>query len=644
MALNSYSEAPNDWSTIRDIVRAANPRAVIAFSYGGNEQACIRNGVDDFTAGDTWSKQDLGRLTPRNRPAQGGILWHGKIYCGNVYHGQGDANQFSDRELIDWISTCNGQGGVCTLDWPFDPRTGLIKEFGFAQMKRLAAALKADEPAAKRTTYQPTWESLDRRPVAQWWLDAKFGVYVHWTLASVPAWGNHSSFYWPNLLKSREMESAGPRPPKNDIAEEYVGLWPFHARTYGPDFKFQDFAPMFRAEAFDPDRWADVFARSRARYVVLTAKHHDGFCLWPSAEATRSWGRPWNAMDVGPRQDLVGRLTESVRRRGLRMGLYYSFFEWYNPIWLADRPRFVRDHMQPQLRDMITRYRPDVLWADGEWDAPEGLWQSRDFLAWLFNESGAPEIVVNDRWGQGCRHKHGGFYTTEFTPGMKDGGHPWEENRTLTRPRAYDAEGRPLWYDWVYNRQLGLESFYSARELVLTLVDTVSRGGNLLLNVGPTPDGRLRVIEEERLLQIGDWLKVNGEAIFGTRPWTRPCQWSAGERPRIDYGCEWRVNYDIDAIAGRPASGRAVVEAFFTAKGDAVYAILPWWPAGRVVLQDIRPSGETVVTMLGLEKPLTWAPADGGVAVEVPQVSVDRMPCAHAYTLKLTGVKAAASR
>jgi alpha-L-fucosidase len=505
----------------------------------------------------------------------------------------------------------------------------------------MASSTRADGPAVseKGPTYAPTWESLDARPVAPWWLDAKFGVYVHWTLASVPGWGNHSSFYWPNLLKSRKMEADGPRPAKNDIAEEYVGLWQFHVRNYGQDFQYQDFAPLFRAEAFDADRWAAAFDRSQAKYVVLTAKHHDGFCLWPSAEANKSWGRPWNAGDIGPKQDLVGKLTAAVRRRGMKMGFYYSFYEWYNPLWLADRPRFVRDHMQPQLRDLVTRYMPDVLWADGEWDAPESLWKGREFLAWLFNESPAPEIVVNDRWGSDCRHKHGGFYTTEFTPGMKDGRHPWEENRTMTRPRAYDAEGRPLWYDWVFNRQLTLENYYSARELVLTLVDTVSRGGNLLLNVGPSPDGRLQVIEEERLSQIGDWLKVNGEAIFGTRPWVTSCQWSAGARPPIDYNRQWRYAYDIDAIAGKPSAERAAVEAFFTAKGDTLYAILPWWPSHPVVLRDVRPSKRIVATMLGSAGPLKWSSTEEGVVVEVPPLSVDQRPCEHAYTIKLEHVE-----
>jgi hypothetical protein len=142
--LNSYRDPPDDWSEIGRIVRAANPDAVIAFSYGGNEEACIRKGVDDFAAGDTWSRLDLKRLTPHNLPAQAGVLWHGKIYCGNIYHGQGDSNQFTDDQLIDWIKKCNAQGGICTLDWPLDPKTGLLKDFGFQQLKRVAAAVKPD--------------------------------------------------------------------------------------------------------------------------------------------------------------------------------------------------------------------------------------------------------------------------------------------------------------------------------------------------------------------------------------------------------------------------------------------------------------------------------------------------------------------
>lgn len=142
---NSYQESPEDWWAIERIVHGANPKAVIAFSFGANEQGCLRKGIDDYTGGDTWSKQNLIHLTPANLPAQQGILWHGKIYCGDVYHGQGQANQFSDRELVDWISTCNRAGGVCTLDWPFDPKTGLLKDFGLAQLKRVAQAVTGSQ-------------------------------------------------------------------------------------------------------------------------------------------------------------------------------------------------------------------------------------------------------------------------------------------------------------------------------------------------------------------------------------------------------------------------------------------------------------------------------------------------------------------
>jgi len=141
---DTYESPPDDWLAIQSIVRSANPAALIAFSYGRNEQACICKGVDDFTGGDTWSKQDLARLIPARLPAQQGLLWHGKIFCGNVYHGQGDTNQFTDQQLIDWIRTCNHQGGVCTLDWPFDPKTGLLKDFAFAQLKRISQAVRQD--------------------------------------------------------------------------------------------------------------------------------------------------------------------------------------------------------------------------------------------------------------------------------------------------------------------------------------------------------------------------------------------------------------------------------------------------------------------------------------------------------------------
>jgi alpha-L-fucosidase len=256
-------------------------------------------------------------------------------------------------------------------------------------------------------------------------------------------------------------------------------------------------------------------------------------------------------------------------------------------------------------------------------------------LQWLFNESNDRDIVVDDRWGNNCRHKHGGYYTTEFAAGMSDAQHPWEENRTTVRPVKYDAQGRPFGYEWVVNRQKTLADFYTPWELVLTLVDTVSRGGNLLLNIGPTADGRIMAIQEERLLQIGDWLKVNGEAIYGTKPWRKSCQWSSGERPKIEYNQEWRVRYDIREIAGRPEPGKATVEAFYTTKGNTLYAIVPRWPAGKLALQNVKLAKSAKVTMLGVERPLDWKATSSGVEIEIPRLSVDELPCEYAYVIKL---------
>ena len=163
--------------------------------------------------------------------------------------------------------------------------------------------------------YEPTWESLDSRPIPEWFGNEKFGIFIHWGVYSVPAWirvqeGRYASYaewYYARVMG------------------ELRGDEEFHEKTFGEGFEYRDFAPMFTAGLFDPDLWASLFAESGARYVVLTSKHHDGFCLWPT---TSPFKENWNSMDVGPRRDLLGELTESVRAQGLRMGLYYSLIEW----------------------------------------------------------------------------------------------------------------------------------------------------------------------------------------------------------------------------------------------------------------------------------------------------------------------------
>src|SRR5579859_4319578 len=332
-----------------------------------------------------------------------------------------------------------------------------------------------------QTTFLPNWESLDRRPVPQWYLDAKFGIEFHWGLYSVPAWAPpHASLPYAEWYCKETSEKS----------PTHV-WWQFHKANYGPSFDYQEFAPMFRAELFNAAQWADLFARSGAKYIVPTSKHHDGFCLWPSIEATRDWGRAWNSVDTGPHRDLLGEMAEAVRKRGLRFGVYYSLYEWFNPIYLTNREAYVSNHMAPQFRDLVTHYEPAVIYTDGEWDMDSKEWRSPELVAWLFNESPCKDyVVINDRWGKETRHCHGGFYTTEYGAGMKDDSHPWEES---------DGMG----YSYGYNRAENIEDYKSARQLVLMLCDLVSRGGNFFLDIGPRADGGIPVIMQERLLQMG---------------------------------------------------------------------------------------------------------------------------------------------
>ncbi|MBP1635945.1 MAG: Alpha-L-fucosidase [Acidobacteria bacterium] len=466
--------------------------------------------------------------------------------------------------------------------------------------------------------YQPTWESIDQRATPAWFTDAKFGIFIHWGTYSVPAYapvipGNlaYAEWYWNAMTRGRDDPKAG---------EVQAGTWAFHQRQYGADFPYERFAAQFRAELFDPDHWADVFARSGARYVVLTSKHHEGFALWPSREASAIWGRPWNASETGPKRDLLGDLSAAVRRRGLRMGYYYSLYEWYNPVWLADKPRYVREHVFPQFKDLVTRYKPSIIFSDGEWDLPSADWHSPELLAWLFNDSPVKdEVVINDRWGSDSRHKHGGYWTTEYTPGMSGMDHPWEESRGMG-------------FSYGYNRAERLEHYRTGRELVIMLVDLVSRGGNLLLDIGPAADGTIPVVMEERLAQIGGWLQVNGEAIYGTRPWTTTRQWSAGEVPSTDYNKEFESAYDVAALTAPPAAGKAAIDAFFTAKGKDVYAILPRWPGRRFSVKGV--AGVRSVTLLGAGSPLAFVAGGDAVSIELPDVP-EALRQQPAWVLKL---------
>lgn len=455
--------------------------------------------------------------------------------------------------------------------------------------------------------YQPNWKSLDTRKVPEWYTNAKFGIFIHWGVYSVPAFakkGTYSEWYQHAL---RQGDSATVK---------------YNRENFG-DRSYYDLARDFKADLFNPDEWAHLIEKSGAKYIVLTSKHHDGFCLWPSKIADRDWGFPWNAKEVGPHRDLLGDLFKAIRKTSVHPGMYYSLYEWYNPLWLNNRNEFVEKHTWPQMKDLINTYKPDVFWTDGGWDAPDKTWKSEEFLAWVYNESPVKDSVVTfDRWGTDVRFHHGGVYTPEYQPDKDFKGHAWEESRGMGASYGYNR----MEDAWDYN---------SAQSLVLQLIDKVSRGGNFLLDIGPDAHGKIPPIMQERLLQIGDWMDINSEAIYNTERWKTSSQWSAG---RQDYKAKKGDNDLLLKITVDPDPGYAVKEIFYTynATSNSLYAIFPKYPGNKkLVLKDIQlPKGATI-TLLSTKSNLHWQQHGKNLVVTLPDYDPEKMKSPYAFVIRI---------
>ncbi|XP_046581898.1 alpha-L-fucosidase-like [Haliotis rubra] len=439
--------------------------------------------------------------------------------------------------------------------------------------------------------YDPTWESLDQRPLPAWYDEAKFGIFLHWGVFSVPSFaGAWFQEFW---LHKRA-----------DVVK-------FMKDNYRPGFTYADFAAQFTAEFYNPDQWAEIFNASGARYVVLTAKHHEGFCNWPTKHSFN-----WNAMDVGPHRDLVGDLAKSMARRSirkksiLRFGIYHSLFEFVNPYFKQDQRNkfktqdFVRFKTMPELYELVNLYHPDVVWSDGQWMAPSSYWNSTHFLAWLYNDSPVKDTVVtNDRWGSDTLCKHGGYFTCrdKFNPGVLLE-HKFEDATTI------DKRG------WSYRRDAQLEDFRTIQQLIDQLVTVVSCGGNFLLNAGPTADGMISPIFEERLRQMGQWLKVNGDAIYKTQPWTT-------QNDTVTPGV-WYTSKK-------------------SATGISVYAITLHWPRGdNLELAAPQAGPATKVALLGYPGYFDFqAGATSGMTIMIPAIPANGLPCQWAWVFRLDNLQ-----
>lgn len=478
--------------------------------------------------------------------------------------------------------------------------------------------------------YQPTIESLSTHPVPDWFQDAKLGIFVHYGLFSVPGWAVASQGDINETI--HKLGFAG-HFRNNPYAEWYLNTLripgspteEYHRRTYGAGFSYDDFVPHFNeANArWDPEAWAGLFQKAGARYVVLTSKHCESFLLWPSAHPN-----PFKK-DYTARRDVVGELASAVRGRGMRMGIYYcGGFDWtFNtrPITVAadmllsiPQSQAYVDYCTAHWRELVERYQPAVMWGDVGYPSRADV---LGLFAHYYNT--IPDGVINDRfyhvnlgllgklaWFPGVRGLisraieralerrevnilplHCDFRTPEYAAFAEIREKKWESCRGLG-------------YSFGYNRSETAEHMLSVEGLVHLLIDIVSKNGNLLLNVGPMADGTISALQVERLEGLGSWLAVNGEAIFGTRPWKTSS-----------------------------AQTREGIELRFTCTPEALYAILLGVPAGnQVTLSGLCGGAETRVHLLGCEPALAWRQADDGITIDLP----DRLDPTPALALKLT--------
>lgn len=436
------------------------------------------------------------------------------------------------------------------------------------------------------------WDAIKtQHPYPQWFSDAKLGIFIHWGLYSVPSF-SHPEGYAEWFYRGLMLEDS------NRVN--------FMKKNYGENFQYRDFVPLFKGELFDADEWADLFQRAGAKYIILVTKHHDGYCLWDSKYAPE-----WNSVVSGPHRDIVGEVSKAVREKGIRLGFYYSLPEWTNPrhIWTVDPndsiADYVDNHMIPQFKELLTKYRPTLLFTDGEWDNTAEQWHAKELISWYYNLMGS-EAIVNDRWGHGADY---GFKTPEYKGAIMDTTRPWAECRGIGR-------------SFGFNRNEPLENYLSSDELIRHFVKLVAAGGGMTLNVGPAADGKIPMLQQERLVDLGQWLKVNGEAIYGSRP----------------YGqiYEYRVEtiYENDSV-------RTVKEPIvcYTRQGSTVYAIALDFPDDQLVLNIPVPKKGTRVSLLGCDRALPWKYKNGQLIIDTRSIRPGDLPCRAAWSFKISGNK-----
>ena len=439
--------------------------------------------------------------------------------------------------------------------------------------------------------FAPTYASVSTHPLPAWFHDAKLGIFIHWGLYSVPAWA-------PNSGELSEVHATGNWQDwfrLNSYAEWYANTYRIpgsptqrhHFDVYGHGFAYADFAPAFNQalEEWDPDRWAAFFRQVGARYVVLTAKHHDGFLLWPSRHPN-----PFHE-GYGCRRNVVGELGQAVRAQGLTMAYYYSGgVDWtFNAQVVRSVPDLRRatpqspayvQYANAHWRELIDDYETAILWNDIAYPRHT---DTNALFAYYYNRM--PDGVVNDRFGQ----RFDATGRTRTRPVHHDFATPEYQRYDDIQTRKWES-CRGIGASFGYNQQEGCAQYLSAQALIRSFADIVSKNGNLLLNVGPTAQGRIPSMQAERLSGLGRWLEGNGDAIFATRPWTQA-------EGATDSGAEIR----------------------YTTKGDALYAILLGDVPQEFAIPGLIGTGATQAHWLAERAELTVRKGKEGLAFRAPR-------------------------
>lgn len=470
--------------------------------------------------------------------------------------------------------------------------------------------------------FQASWDSLKQYTVPVWYQDAKFGIFIHWGLYAVPAFGNE---WYPRNMYLQESEE-----------------FKHHVETHGShiQFGYKDFIPLFKAEKYDPDHWAEIFKQSGARYVVPVAEHHDGFAMYDSALSD------WTAAKMGPKRDLIGNLADAVRKQGLIFGVSNHRAEhWW---FMNGGMEFDSDVQDETYREFYGPAKPGPrLWADGWYDRD---WEPKPDDAFLNDwlarncelvDKYEPQLVWFDWWIE--QHVFAP-YLQKFAAYYYNRGAQWNRGVAINYKHHGFPEGTAV-YDIERGQLSGIRNFFwqtdtavsknswgyvhnqdykTADDIIDDLIDIVSKNGTLLLNIGPRPDGTIPEPEEKLLLEIGEWLALNGEAIYGTRPWK-----VFGEGPTQIVEGQF-TDTKRSAFTGQ--------DIRFTSKEDKLYAIALAWPGNSVTLKSLSTSAglwsEDIadVQLLGYYGILDWQRDADGLKIQLPA----EPPCQHAYVFKIT--------